>query len=294
MNRNPSVFQISKGAQFMLISVFLFSIMQLLVKSLQHISFVQLIFFRALISAIFSYAEIKKRRLNPLGNHKPLLLGRGIFGAMSLACFFYALQNAPLGSVVTIVNIKPFLVLLFAVILLKEKVFPLQWLFFIISFIGIFLIKGFDNRINTIELLAILGAAFFASIAHTCVRKLKGTDEPVVILFYFTIVTLPFVTPFSIQHWIQPNLWDWIAIFSIGIVTHFAQLFLTKAYQSEQVSDVSNIYYLGIVFALIYGYLFFDEKYSFVSIIGIILVMGGIFGNISYLNQKKHKFKNVK
>lgn len=287
MNSNPSVFQMSKGAQFMLFSVFLFSIMQLLVKSLQHIPFVQLIFFRALISAIFSYTEIKKRGLNPFGNHKPLLLGRGFFGAMSLGCFFYALQNAPLGSVVTIVNIKPFLVLLFAVILLKERIYPLQWIFFLCSFIGIFLIKGFDNRINTVELLAIVGAALFASIAHTCVRKLKGTDEPVVILFYFTIVTLPFATSFSIQHWVQPNLLDWIAILSIGVVTHFAQLFLTKAYQSEHVSDVSNIYYLGIIFALIYGYFFFDEKYSFAAIIGMILVIGGIFLNIFYLNHKK-------
>ncbi len=287
MNSNLSVFRMSQGARFMLFSVFLFSIMQLLVKSLNHIPFVQLVLFRALISTIFCYTEIHKRKLNPLGNHKPLLLSRGFFGAMALGCFFYALQNAPLASVVTIVNIKPFLVLIFAIILLKEKIYTIQWIFFLCSFIGIFLIKGFDNRINLIELLAILGAAFFASIAHTCVRKLKGTDEPIVILFYFTIVTIPLALPFSIKYWIQPSLIDWIGIIVIGIITHFAQLFLTKAYQSEHVSDVSNMYYLGIVFALIYGYCFFEEKYSLISICGMLLVIIGIFANIFYLNNKK-------
>lgn len=280
-------FLLSKGARDMFFATFLFSIMQVFVKSLAHIPFWQIIFFRAGISAIFCYIEIKKRNLNLWGNNKPLLLARGLFGAFSLACFFYALQNAPLASVVTIVNIKPFLVLLLAVFLLKEKIYPIQWLFFIASFIGIIFIKGFDSRINTTELLAIFGAAGFAAIAHTCVRKLKGIDDPVVILFYFTIVTLPFVLPFSIQHWKIMNGLDWVLVLSIGIVTHFAQLFLTKAYQSEKVSEVSTIYYFGIVFAFLYGYFFFEEKYTYQAFIGIILVVGGIISNLFYVNYKK-------
>ncbi|MCP4521990.1 MAG: DMT family transporter [Cytophagales bacterium] len=286
--------QLTKGVRYMLLAVFLFSIMQLFVKILgDHIPSIQLVLFRALISASFSFYTIKQKKLSLWGNHKPLLLTRGLFGSLSLICFFYSLQNAPLGAVVTIVNVKPFLVLLFAMLLLGEKVEYPQWLFFLCSFLGILLIKKFDQNISLNVLLAILGAAIFASVAHICIRKLKGIDEPVTILFYFSIVTLPFALPFSIQSWIYPTWIEWVLIIGIGVFTHFAQLALTRAYQSEEVGTVSNIYYLGVVFALGYGYFFFDEKYTYQALGGILLVIVGIIANVLYKNYKQRNDKRT-
>lgn len=271
---------ISKGIIFMFGATMLFSVMQVLVKYLNHIPVYELILFRAGISFVICFGTIKSQGISMLGNNKRLLLLRGLFGVASLSCFFYALQNAPLGSVVTIVNIKPLLILVVAMIWLKETVLPRQWLFFSISFLGILFMERFDSRIDPIELASIIGAAFFASIAHSIVRKLKETDKPIVILFYFTLITLPIAGPLSYYYWVTPVGLEWLILLSIGLITHFAQLLLTMAYQADKVANVSNMYYLGIVFAFGFGYLFFDEHYGVMSIVGMLLVLIGIFSNI--------------
>ena len=272
----------TSGVKYMLYSTFFFSFMQLLVKKLDYIPFFEIIFFRAIISFLIAGGTILKEGYSFLGNNRRLLLLRGLFGTASLTSFFYALHHVPLGSAITMVNIKPFLILLIASFFLKEKITLKQWCFFLLSFVGIVIVKGYDSRIDFLGLMSVIGAAGFAAIAHTLVRKLRTTDKPIVIIFYFTLVTLPIIMPFTINYWVQPVGYDWLMLLSIGVVTHFGQLFLTKAYQTSEMNKVSNIYYLGIVFAMTYGYFFFDEKFSVEVIIGLFLVVLGVLLNMNY------------
>lgn len=278
----------SKGVWYMLFATLLFSVMQVLVKFMgERIPFHELIFFRAITSFIISYFSLRGLNISIWGNEKKLLILRGLFGVASLSCFFYALQNAPLASVITIVNIKPFLILVVASIILKEKIEPVQLIFFIISFVGITMVKGFDTRIDTLTLATILGAALFASIAHTIVRKLKDSDHPIVIIFYFTFVTLPIIGPYTFTHWVTPIGWiEWGCLLSIGVITHFAQYFLTKAYQADNVAKISIFYYLGIVFALGFGHFIFDEKYSLDALFGMCVIVGGIVLNVWFTSKR--------
>ena len=194
----------------------------------------------------------------------------------------------PYGSVITIVNIKPFLVLLWATIFLGEKTRAFQWAFFGLSLAGIVWLKFEDSRLDTLPLIATIGAAVFASGAYTMLRKLRNTDKPVVILFYFTFVTLPIVLPFTITGWVMPQGIEWLWCLLIGLLTHFAQLAMTKAYQLAPVGIVSNFYYLGIVFAFIFGYWIFEETYTLKQIYAVILIVGGIALNVffSFRNSK--------
>lgn len=270
----------------MLISTFLFSFMQLLVKKLDYIPFFEIIFFRAVISFGIAATAIYKQKISPFGHDRKKLVLRGLFGTASLTSFFYALHHIPLGSAITIVNIKPLIILLVAFFFLKEKVRSWQWLCFVLSFIGIAIVKGFDTRIDSLGLISVLGAAVFAAIAHTLVRLLRKTDHPNVIILYFTLVTLPIITPFTIWYWVMPQGLDWVLLIGIGVVTHFGQLFLTKAYQSDAMAKVSNIYYLGIVFAVIYGYIFFDEVYTYTTAFGLLLVVSGVLLNMKIQQQE--------
>ena len=270
----------SKGIRYMLISTFLFSFMQLLVKKLDYIPFFEIIFFRAIISFGIASSAIYKQKISPFGHDKKKLILRGLFGTASLTSFFYALHHVPLGSAITIVNIKPLIILLVAFFFLKEKVQSWQWLCFMLSFVGIAVVKGFDTRIDTLGLLSVLGAAVFAAVAHTLVRLLRKTDHPNVIIFYFALVTLPIITPFTIWFWKMPQGFDWVFLIAIGVITHYGQLFLTKAYQSDEMAKVSNIYYLGFVFAVVYGYFFFHETYTYSTAFGLFLIVSGVLLNM--------------
>lgn len=273
----------------MLIAVLLFSLMQVLVKKMDYIPFYELIFFRAIISVVICYFTIQRMGISFLGKRKDLLILRGVFGFLSLNCFFYATQNMPYGSVISIVNIKPFLVLVWAAIFLKEKTKWFSWLFFGISLIGIYWLKSVDQRLDLVPFLATLGAAIFASMAYTLLRKLKDSDQPVVILFYFTFISAPLTLPFVIWNWVTPIGYDWLWCFAIGLLTHFAQLAMTKAYQLAPVGVVSNFYYFGIALAFFFGYVFFDETYTANQLYAVVLIVTGILLNVYFTFRKKHK-----
>ncbi|MCP4457297.1 MAG: EamA family transporter, partial [Cytophagales bacterium] len=64
--------------------------------------------------------------------------------------------------------------------------------------------------------------------------------------------------------------------------TQIAQYFMTKSYQSEKLSKVSIVSYVGIVFSLSFGFFIFDETYNLFTFIGIGLVMFGAVANVLF------------
>jgi drug/metabolite transporter (DMT)-like permease len=68
----------------------------------------------------------------------------------------------------------------------------------------------------------------------------------------------------------------------IGVLTQIAQYFMTKSFQTEKISKVASLRYLGIVYALIFGYIFFDEQFNWLVIGGMALTIAGVVLNIFY------------
>ncbi len=265
----------------MLISICAFSLMHLCVKALPGIPVVQIIMIRSVFSLSMCIGDFVKNDINPWGNNKKILVLRGLCGIAGLVLFFTSIQHIPLASAVTISNLMPVCTLLLAVAFLNEKVTPVQWLTILLSFSGVFLIKGYDTRISTENLLIALGGTFFAGCAHFLVRKLKNTDHPSVIMFYFPLITIPVIFPVTIYQWVNPDPEQWLILACVAVFTHLGQWFLTRAYQLEEVGKVAHIYFLGVILALVYGYTLFDETFNLLTLAGMLLIFGGIILNIS-------------
>ena len=143
----------------MLLASFLFSVMGVLIKKLDHIPAHELVFFRALITLVICGALIRKAGVNPWGVNRPVLILRGLAGTLSLFLFFYTLQILPLASAVSLQFLSPIFTIFLAGLFLKEPANSKQWFFFISAFIGVLMIKGFDVRVSSDGMmLAILGA----------------------------------------------------------------------------------------------------------------------------------------
>jgi drug/metabolite transporter (DMT)-like permease len=84
----------------------------------------------------------------------------------------------------------------------------------------------------------------------------------------------------------SPVSTDWIYIILIGIVTQLGQYYLTKSLQSEKIAKVSILNYLGIIYALFFGWWMFDEHQHLSTLFGILLVVGGVVVNILIANKK--------
>ena len=273
----------------MFFATIFFMVVKIFVKMLPHIPPMEIVFFRCLISFLITYYLLKRKGNNILGTNRSLLMMRGIFGTIGLYCYFVILQEIPLATASTLIYFTPLFTSLVGVFLLREKMSIIQWILLLIAFFGIILIQGFDSRVNIFYLLIGLGGSLCAAFAYSIIRYLRDKEHSLVLMIYFPMIAFPIGGLISIFNWVQPNLIDLFLLILIGIFTQFAQYFMTKAFQSEKVSKVSIVSYSELVFVLLIGNIFFDEKFEFLVYLGMILVTFGVVFNILLArNDKKY------
>ncbi len=271
----------SKGVQYMLLATFLFALMKVCVKMIPGIPPIEIILFRSVISFIISFAGIKAQGISPWGNNKPLLILRGAFGALSLMLYFLLIQQIPLATTYTLLYLAPVFTTILGIYFLKEKVLPVQWVFFLLSFAGVLMVTGFDFRVEPLHLLIGIVSSLGSGVAYNVIRKLKTSEHPLVIILYFPLVTLPIAAVYSFFVWVTPVGWQWFWLIMVGVLTQFAQFFMTKAYQQEEVSVVSSLSYLGIVYGLGFGFLF-GEHFNLLTYFGMACVILGVVMNVFF------------
>ena len=276
----------------MVLATMFFAIMNILVKYIPGVGAVEIVFFRSLVSLVMSWSVLKVKRVPVWGNNKKWLIIRGLAGSSGLLFFFATIKLMPLGSAIAIQYMSPIFTSLLGIYFVKEKVKPLQWLFFGLAFTGVIAIQGFDPRLTTFHALLGIAGALSAGMAYNSIRKLKDSDHPLVIIFYFPLVTIPITGAYLLFNWITPSLFELGILLGIGVITQFAQYFMTKAYQSDTLSKIASIQYIGIVFALGAGYLLFDESYDFSSSLGIIVIVLAVIFNVWYKNRTENMEKS--
>jgi drug/metabolite transporter (DMT)-like permease len=269
----------------MMLATLFFAMMNIMVKYVPRIGAVEIVFFRSLVSLVLSFVMLRQLRLAVWGNNKKWLIIRGVAGSAGLLLFFTAIKMMPLGSAIAIQYLSPIFTTLLGVFIVKEKVSRVQWVFFAVAFLGVLAIQGFDERVSLYHAGIGVAGAVCAGLAYNSIRKLKNSDHPLVIIFYFPLVTLPITGVYLINHWVTPTYFELAMLMGIGLVTQFAQYFMTKAYQSDELSKISSIQYIGIVFALFFGFVLFDETYNSLSGIGIVLILIGVILNVRYKNR---------
>lgn len=266
----------------MLVAGFFFATMNVFVKLVPNIPAVEVVLFRSAVSFILSLVILKSSGVNIWGKNKPILLARGAAGAVALVLYFATIQAIPLASAVTLQFLSPIFTSILGVFIVKEKVKPLQWLFFLIAFVGILMIKGFDDRITSWFLGIGVVAAALSGLAYNFIRKLNTSEHPLVIVFYFPLVTMPVTGVYSAFDWVPPVGWQWFFLIMIGVLTQVAQYFMTKSYQLEELSKVSSLQYLNIIYALLYGWLIFRESFNLMTYAGMLVVILGVVLNVWY------------
>lgn len=266
----------------MLLSTLAFTGMNGLLKFLIDYSGPQLVFFRSAGSLFFTFGFLLSKKIPILGTHRKLLLTRGVFGSTSMLLFFMAVHYMPIGSAVALRYIAPIFAAVFAILILKEDVRPIQWLFFVFSFLGVLVLKGFDNSIPVVGLVLVLLASVFSGLVYIVIRKIGPSEHPVVIVNYFMCIATAVGGVLSIFYWKTPNTTDTLLLLSLGIFGYFGQLFMTKAFQMGETNVIAPIKYVEVVFAIIVGVGFLGETYTLWSFIGMAMIIAGLVLNLCY------------
>ncbi len=259
----------------MFISVCAFSLMDVVVKWSDDYPVGQVLFFRGFCGIIPILFLIPKERFFDFYKTERLALHikRCLAGLVAIVSIFVALRNLPLATVVSISFASPIFTTIFSIFLLKEKVGFYRWLAVFVGFIGIIIISepGFSslNIYYIYPIIFCLGLSYVA----IAIRKLSSTEPVWLISFFFSFSILIFSFFSLYQQWIMPSFIDLILLSSIGILGGIANLWLSQSYKYSEVSLVSPLKYLALVFAIIFGYLVWDEIPTIKTLMGALLVI---------------------
>ena len=194
-----------------------------------------------------SHKIIHKKKLNPWGVNKFLLVIRGFLGTIALICIFYAIRNMPLNISTVIQYTYPIFISIFAVILIKEKISKNLIIASVIGWLGILIIlnpyqlSSLNVELNNSSILIAFLGAISTSLAYITVKKLSVTEDVFIIIKYFPLISVITLSPIVFLNWVSPNFNDFIWIIGIGIFTQAGQTFLTigiKKLKSGQETEI--------------------------------------------------------
>ena len=273
---------VGRAIGYMILSALGFTFMNVFVKYLVHFNAYELVFFRSLGSLFFTMGFLLQQQIPLLGNQRKLLVLRGLAGVISMSLFFMSLKYLPVGTAVSVRYIAPIFAALFAVVLLKERIKGWQWIFFLMSFIGVIVLKGFDGQVSFIGLSLAMGAAVASGLVFIIINKIGQADHPVVIVNYFMLIATLVGGVLAIPNWVTPKGLEWLLLLSLGIFGFFGQLYMTKAFQGAKTNIVAPFKYMEVLFTGVIGFLWFNELYGIWSLLGILLIVGGMVLNVWY------------
>ena len=259
----------------MFLSIIGFSLMDVIVKWSVDYPIGQILFFRGFFGIIFYFFIIPRDRLhNFYQTKRPGLHSlRCIAGLIAIVAIFIALRKLPLATVVSISFAAPIFTTIFSIFLLSEKVGVYRWLAVLVGFIGILIIT--EPGISELNINYIFPIIFCLGLSYVAItlRQLSST-EPVWLISLFFSIAITLLSLLTIPFgWVMPSFNHFVILSLIGVFGGVSNLWLSQSYKYSEVSLVTPLKYLTLVFAIIFGYFIWDEIPTVKTLIGAFLVI---------------------
>ena len=275
------------GEQASLIGAALaFSLMTVCVKHLGgRLPVAQIVLIRSVISIVITLTMLARLRVSPWGHQKGLLIVRGGLGTVALLLFFQALAGLPLAAATLLQYTYPTFTALCAWALLGEPIRKRISLAILLGLIGVLLVVQPEWIGQDVEGLPAMAAliglwALMTALAYVSVRQLSVREHPLVIVFYFPLVSVP-TLPLLVNTMVQPTSSDWTWLLGVGLFTQLGQVWLTQGLAALPAARATSINYVQVVFATLWGVLFFAEPISGTVVVGALCVLGATLISLS-------------
>jgi drug/metabolite transporter (DMT)-like permease len=264
------------GIGLMCLGVLMFALNDVMGKWLMSTYTVGQVLLLRSISAILILAPfiIKEGVGDILRAPRPgLQLLRVAFGTLETACFYWAVTTLPLVSVMTYYLAAPLYVAAIAPLLLGERIHRDQWIAVILGFFGVLCVLQPSAETLTLPaMIAIVGSALYAGLMLTT-RQLRGTSATSLIAWQTTgaLVFGAALAPFG---WMQPSARDFALLALLGVVAMAAHMLVTQSLRIAKAAIVAPFQYTLIVWAALFGWLFFNEWPNNMMILGTVVIVG--------------------
>jgi drug/metabolite transporter (DMT)-like permease len=281
----------SPGIRYMIVAAFFFSLMSVFVKwAGQTLPSQEIVLARALVTLVMTGALLWHRGISPWGHARTLLALRGLLGFVALSGFYWSVTHLPLADATVIQYSNPVFTALLAAAILGERLRRIEVLALAVSLSGVVLLAqptfvfGGAARLPSLGVSIALAAAVLSAGAYVTVRRLKDSDDPLVVVFWFPLIAVPgtaitMLAPLALglpnpgYRW--PVGTEWLLLLAVGITTQIAQVAMTRGLHLEPAGRATMVSYLQIVFAFIWGAAFFGESLTWIGLAGATLVVSG-------------------
>jgi drug/metabolite transporter (DMT)-like permease len=284
-SRTTAGASVLRGILLMVLSVFLFSSMDAVIKwASSDYPTGQIVFFRNFLAFVPVFLFLwhtgtpMPLRTTRIGGH----LVRGLVGVVSMSLFFLALGLLPLADTMALGMSGPIFLTALSVPMLRERVGLRRWSAVIVGFLGVLVMVRPGSGVFQPAALIALGGAFFYALAMVSIRHLSRTEPATTIVFYFTVfaalvglLTWPLgaLAPASLGAWARPDLEGWIVLVSIGLIGGTAQLTMTYAFKLAPVAVIAPFEYGAIVIGVAYGFAIWNEVPDPYVLVGAAIVI---------------------
>lgn len=196
------------------------------------------------------------------------------------ACVMYAFTHIPFADVYAIGFLTPIMVTILGVTILKEHVALHRWLLLVISFLGVVLVIRPGVRDLQLGHLAIFCSVFLGGITTVVLRHIAPRERRVSLVglqvLYSGLVNGLLMLP----SFVVPSL-EQLAIFlGIGLMGGTGGLLLIAATKRSPANLVAPVQYSQLIWAIVFGAMFFGEYPDYVAIIGLVIVLTAGLANV--------------
>ncbi|XP_028991169.1 solute carrier family 35 member G1 [Betta splendens] len=279
------------GLFYAFLAAAIFSIISLLVKTIQGVHAIEISAIRCFFQMLFVLPLLIYHKTGFLGprDKRIYLVLRGFIGSNAMILLFYAVQQMQLADATVIMFSNPVFTSLLAWIFLKERCTIWDCVFTAFTLTGVILIARppflFGDHVRGIEgnytnhikgTIAAFSGAIAAAFTMVVLRKMGKSVHYYLSVWYYAVIGLIecIITVSVLGEWKAPSCgrdrWIMILIAVLGIA---GQSFLTKALQIEKAGPVALMRTVDLVLAFTFQFIFFNREPTLWSLGGALCVV---------------------
>jgi drug/metabolite transporter (DMT)-like permease len=276
-----------RGVLLMLAACAVFTMMGALIKALDgRIPVAEVMFFRSAfaVPVVLLVVMRARRGRSVIGTLRtrrfPAHLLRAMTGTAAQACAFYSLALLPLAEHTALTNTTPLFVALLSIPFLGEKVGIHRAGAVLLGFAGIVVIAlgqgGFGQDLQgaaRLGLLIAVGNGIFSAATTLLVRRLSDTESSTTITLWQSLLMTAFAAAALPFGWATPSLAELALLVMVGVLGGIAQIMLTEAWASAQVSAIAPYSYSSLLWAMLFGWIAFGDVPGWLTILGAALIV---------------------
>jgi drug/metabolite transporter (DMT)-like permease len=218
----------------------------------------------------------------PRTNQAWLHLARAAAGGFGGVAAIYAATAMPVATASALGLLDGLFAVFLGVFLLRERVDASHWIAALLCLGGAVVIlagRGGFEALDVAQILpvvAALGGALLVAVESILIKTLSRSEPAITVLFYVNLFGALLFAPMAYINWQPLDASQALLFLSLGPMAILAQSCNIFAYRHSDVALVAPVRYTWIIFAVIFGYVFFDERLTLATYVGAFcLIIGG-------------------